>query len=192
LFHGIAKMISRPQAVELALTWKGTPYVTGGRVRGAGCDCATLISEYLIGIGAAAEVPLFTYAQDWFCHTADERYFDELSKYAKCIWEGRCVGTPPAQPGDLAIFRVAGSKVYNHGCIVTGWPRALHCFNRDSGVIESRPALHSLISHHDMAIFDPWALHADRPRADALRGGEAVAAELFRFAVGLERTERGS
>lgn len=151
--------VSRAEAVETARAWIGTPYVTGACVRGAGCDCATLIKGYLLAIGAAAEVPLFTYAQDWFCHTDEERYFKELSKYATCTWEGRCMGAPPARPGDIALFRAniatGRSPRYNHGCIVTEWPRALHCFNK-GGVVECRPALHPLTAGAEMAIFDPW------------------------------------
>lgn len=147
-------MKSRNEAVAAALAWKGTPYVTGARVRGGGCDCATLLSEYLIEIGAALEIPLFTYAQDWFRHTEEERYRDELNKYAACLWEGQCCGTPPSKPGDIALYRVVGSKVYNHGSIITGWPRSLHAF--DIGVCELRPALHPLTAYQAMAIFNPW------------------------------------
>ena len=147
-------MLTREKAVEAALGWVGTPYVTGGQVRGAGCDCATLIAAYLIEIGAAPGVPLFTYAQDWFCHTDRETYFLELARYARCTWEGKCVGTPPAQAGDICLFRVVGSKLYNHGCIVTGWPRAVHAY--DKGVFESRPGLHPLTAYQEMAVFSPW------------------------------------
>lgn len=146
-------MITREEAVTAALEWLGTPYVTGGRIKGAGCDCATLVAAYLVELGAA--VPdLFLYSQDWFCNTEEEKYFNELSKYATCTWEGHCLGTPPARPGDIALYRVAGSRVYNHGSIITGWPRAIHAF--DKGVAESRPALHPLTSHMAMAIFSPW------------------------------------
>jgi cell wall-associated NlpC family hydrolase len=146
-------MLTRAEAVVAARAWLDTPYIKGARIRGAGCDCATLLAEYLCEIGAGPREELF-YAQDWFWNTDVEVYRDELSKYATCTWEGRCLGTPPALPGDIAIYRVAGSKLYNHGSIITGWPRAIHAF--DVGVRESRPALHPLTSHMAMAIFNPW------------------------------------
>lgn len=156
------EMKTRSEAVEYALTWKGTPYVTGARVCQGGCDC-TWISEYLIYLGAAQEIPLFTYAQDWFCHSTEERYFDELSKYAVCKWKGRCVGTPPVLPGDIALFRcnltTGPSPRFNHGCIFIGWPRALHTFRTGEiggGVRECRPSLLPLTAGAEMAIFDPW------------------------------------
>lgn len=148
-------MISREQAVAVALAWKGTPYRKGARIQGIGCDCETLLEGYLVAIGASTSfdhLPLF--AQDWFCNTTEEHYRNELSKYATCTWEGRCMGSPPALPGDIAIYRVAGSHVYNHGGIVTGWPKAVHAF--DKGVSETRPALHPLTSHREMAVFSPW------------------------------------
>jgi cell wall-associated NlpC family hydrolase len=147
-------MLTRAEAVLTARAWLGTPYVKGARIRGAGCDCVTLLAEYLAEIGVGPREELFVYSQDWFCNTEIEMYRDGLSKYATCTWEGRCLGTPPALPGDIAIFRVAGSKVYNHGAILLDWPRAMHAF--DVGVRESRPALHPLTSHRAMAIFNPW------------------------------------
>jgi cell wall-associated NlpC family hydrolase len=148
-------MITRAEAVAAASLWKGTPYVKGARIPGAGVDCETLIEAHLIALGLATVFDLPVYSQDWFCNTAVEEYFDQLSKYATCTWEGRCLGTPPAEPGDIAIYRVVGSRVYNHGSIVTAWPRAIHAF--DKGVFETRPALHPLTSHREMAIFSPWA-----------------------------------
>jgi cell wall-associated NlpC family hydrolase len=147
-------MMTREEAVAYALIWKGTPYVTGGRVPGAGCDCATLLAEYLIAIGASTRDELGVYSQDWFCHATEERYRLTLEKHAALAWEGICMGTPPARPGDVAIYRVVGSKVYNHGSIITGWPKALHAFHER--VAEVRPALHPLTAHREMAIFDPW------------------------------------
>ena len=160
--------MTRADAVQYALCWDGTPYVTGGRVIHAGCDCATLLSEYIVGIGRTSEIPLFTYAQDWFCHTAEERYFNEVSKYAELVWEGRCIGTPAeARPGNLALFRanIASGPTprYSHGCIVTEWPRALHAFH-DRGVTEMRPALLPLTAHAEMAIFDPFTNDGDSPQ----------------------------
>lgn len=148
-------------AVAVAQSWKGTPYVFGARVKGAGCDCGSFVAQWFVECGLANEEDLSNlhtvgvFGHDWFCNTGQELYFDELARHARCIWQGQCAGTPPAKPGDVAIFRVAGSKIFNHGCIITGWPRALHAF--DKGVCESRPAIHPLTSHQDMALFDPWA-----------------------------------
>ena len=75
-------MLSRSEALIVAQSWIGTPYVKGARVRGAGCDCATLLAEYLIGIGAAEREELGVYSHDWFCHATEERYMFALMKHA--------------------------------------------------------------------------------------------------------------
>lgn len=154
-------MKTREEAVAYARTWKDTPYVRGGRIRGVGCDCGTLLAEYLVGIEACpvAEMDqliedLGFLSNDWFCHTAAEKYEAALLRYAALKWEGVCAGMPPAEPGDVAMYRVARSRLFNHGSIVLGWPRALHAFSQR--VAEVRPALHPLTSHMPMAIFDPW------------------------------------
>jgi len=97
-------------------------------------------------------------SNDWFCHAAEEKYENALLKYAALKWEGICAGTPPAQPGDIAMYRVVNSQLFNHGSIVLGWPHAVHAFAK--GVAKTRPSLHSLTSHQPMAIFDPWGLAA--------------------------------
>lgn len=149
-------LLSREDAVACARAWIDTPYVKGARVRGAGCDCATLIAEYMIEIGGASRVDLGTFSQDWFCNSEREVYFEELSRYARCVWEGVCMGTPAAaRPGNIAVYRVVRSRVYNHGSILLGWPEAVHAYQ--DGVARSRPGLHPLTSHTPMAIFDPWA-----------------------------------
>jgi len=158
-------MMDREQAAQRALTWEGTPYYRGGRIKGprGGVDCGTLLAGYLVDIGRCppAEMDalldeLGFLSNDWFCHAETEKYLDALAKYAAPRWLGICRGTPPAQPGDIALYRVNGSKRFNHGSIILGWPRALHAFSERVAV--ARPALLSLTSHAEMAIFDPWGI----------------------------------
>ena len=147
-------LVTRDQAVAYARTWIGTPYVRGARIRGAGCDCATLLAEYLIAIGASKREDLGVYSHDWFCNTTEERYMFALMKHAAKTLEAVACGTPAAKPGDLVLFRVARSRVFNHGAIVTVWPRAVHA---GSGkVAEADVTLNPMTSHMQMAIFDPW------------------------------------
>jgi cell wall-associated NlpC family hydrolase len=153
----------RAEAVLIAQQWLGTPYVRGGRILGAGCDCGTLLAQYLVGIGAcpAEEMDdliarLGFLSNDWFCHANSERYEAELLKYAPLRWQGMCRGIPPAQPGDIAMFRVVGSRLFNHGAIVLEWPYALHSVL--PRVARTRLTLHPMTAHMEMALFDPWAL----------------------------------
>jgi cell wall-associated NlpC family hydrolase len=149
------QLCSRPDAVARARAWLGTPYVLGGRVRGAGCDCATLLAEYLIEIGAAEREDLGVYSHDWFCHTKSERYLLGLVRHARQTAELVCRGTVDARPGTLALFRCVGSHVYNHAAIITAWPRGIHAVHPK--VAEFDLTSHRLTGHHEMALFDPWA-----------------------------------
>lgn len=153
-------MVSREEAVAIARSWIDTPRVFGGRIKGAGCDCGTFLEQWAFECAFVTvdQLPNLSskgvYADDWFCHTKEEIYYNEISKFARPVWTGRCFGMVPAKPGDVALFRVVGSPIYNHGCIVTAWPRAIHAHRE--GVRENRPTLYPLTAHQEMVIFDPW------------------------------------
>jgi cell wall-associated NlpC family hydrolase len=156
---GVPEMKTREESVRIARSWLRTPYVLGGRVKGAGCDCATLLAEYLIEIGAATYEELEQlgfYSHDWFHHATSERYLLHLVRYAARVAEGVCRGTVNAAPGSLVLFRVAGSRVFNHGGIITAWPLMVHATS--DGVREQSATDHWLTSHREMAIFDPWGI----------------------------------
>jgi len=148
-------LLTRAEAVAAALSWKGTPYVTRGRLKGAGCDCGTLLAEYLIEIGAVPEIELPYYRQDWFCHTSDQIYARHLMKYAAEIAGGICCGDAQSQPGNIVLFRAVGSERFNHGAIVVRWPRIVHAVY--SGVTESDATQHALTGFKAYALFDPWS-----------------------------------
>jgi cell wall-associated NlpC family hydrolase len=158
-------MLTRAAAVPVAEAWVGTPYVRGGRIQGVGCDCGTILAEYLVAIGACPREEMDQLLQDlgflsndWFCHAAAEKYEQALLRYAALKWEGPCIGIPPAEPGDIAMYRVVGSQLFNHGSIIVGWPYAVHAFQKRVAI--ARPAIHPLTSHQPMALFDPWGKQA--------------------------------
>ena len=155
-------MTTRAEAVEIAKSWLGTPYVLGGRIKGAGCDCATLLAEYLIEIGAAPREDLGVYSHDWFCHASSERYLLGLLRHATATVEGVCRGTYRTEPGNVALFRVANSQRYNHGAVLLDWPFGIHACTENVQVINL--AQHPMTSFQHMAIFEPkiWSAHADR------------------------------
>ena len=150
-------MKTRAEAVLIARTWLETPYILGGRLKGAGCDCGSLLAEYLIEIERATQAELQDlgfYTQDWFCHTKSEWYLRQLLQYGLLVAETKCRPAEKAQPGDLVLFRAVKSKLYNHGAIVTAWPWGIHAY--DGKVRESNLATHRLTGWRDMAIFDPF------------------------------------
>lgn len=154
-------MMTREQAVECARSFIGTPYHLRGRLKGVGVDCASLVCMYLCEIGVAAyseEWPI--YSHDWFHHTTEERYKFRLLKHAREIVQTVCRGTVDAQPGDVVLFRVAASRVFNHGAIVTRWPKGIHAL--EETVREVDLVQHAVMGHMPMAIFSPWGEHAGR------------------------------
>lgn len=148
------ELCDRAAAVARAQAWLGTPYAPGGRVRGAGCDCATFLAEYLIEIGAATHIEIGVFSQDWFCHAKEEKYLLGLVRHARMVAETFCRGTVDARPGTLALFRCVGSKRYNHGAVVTEWPYGIHAV--DPRVARVELTSHRLTGFHEMALFDPW------------------------------------
>lgn len=156
--------MTRAQAVQVARSFIGTPYVLGGRLKGTGVDCATLLGLYLIEIGAApADLwkGLDCYHSDWFLHDANERYLRGLMRFGFDAAQTLCRADSVAQPGDVALFRVVKSKVFNHGAIVTTWPFGIHA-GRD-GVKEVNLVSHRLTAFKPMEVFDPFAKMESEP-----------------------------
>jgi cell wall-associated NlpC family hydrolase len=150
-------MKTRQEAVNVARTWIGTPYVKRQRCKGGGVDCGQLLAGYLPEIEAVTEAEVKEYGpygSDWFHHTRDEIYLKELMKFGTLIAETICRGGQKIEPGNLVLFRSVGSRVFNHGAIITAWPFGIHA-NRE-GVCETDLIACSLTGHKQMDIFDPW------------------------------------
>jgi len=150
-------MYRRVEAVESARGWISTPYVLGGRQRGAGCDCCTLLAEYLIEIGASSREGLSKfgyYSADWFHHESEDRYLVGLRKFGTLVSETIARGGVKAESGDLVLFKIRQRRVYNHGAIVTRWPYGVHA--QADGVREVDLVSCPLTAFRQMAVFDPW------------------------------------
>jgi len=132
----------------------GTPYILGASLKGAGADCATLLAEYLQEIGAADDIETGLYSADWFCHGTSERYLRALMRHAKQVASTYCRMKARPQPGDIVLFKLTGSKLYNHGAIITEWPMGIHA--AASGVKEVDLTRNSLTAFRTMDVFDPF------------------------------------
>ena len=156
--------MDRSAAVLVARSFVGTPYVLGGRLKGAGVDCATLLGLYLVEIRVAPPdlwSGLKLYSHDWFLHDSNERYLRGLMRFGFLAAEALCRADAQAQPGDLALFRSVGSKVFNHGAVVTQWPRGIHA--ESNGVREVNLTQHRLTAYKPMEVFDPFAKMESEP-----------------------------
>lgn len=159
-------MKTATQAVDIARSYLGTPYVLGARRKGAGVDCATLLGEYLIEIERTTESALIeagfyrecgaghTYSHDWFLHTTRQEYLRGIMMFGKLVAETICRPGEKPEPGLIVLFRSINSQRFNHGAIVTSWPRGIHAC--DGQVRESNLAAHRLTGYRSMDVFDPF------------------------------------
>jgi cell wall-associated NlpC family hydrolase len=148
------RVSARERVVIAARSWLGTPYHLGGRVKGSGCDCATLLFEVYRECGLVPDQELERASHDWFQHTDEEPYLFAVMRHAHKVAETIASRAVEALPGCLVLTRAAGSRVYNHGGIVTVWPRVIHA--GPQGVEEVNATMHPLWAHHLIVIFDPW------------------------------------
>jgi NlpC/P60 family putative phage cell wall peptidase len=144
----------RREIVAEARTWIGTPYHYGGQVKGAGCDCATLLLCVWRTCGIIHDEELGVYAGDWYCNTTEEKYMRRVLRHAHKVAEAVSYTTLEAKPGNIVLTRAAGSRVFNHGGIVVNWPRVIHAI--DPSVEECDASTHRLWAYKTVAVFDPW------------------------------------
>jgi cell wall-associated NlpC family hydrolase len=118
----------RERVVRVAQGWLGTPYHPGGRVKGAGVDCLTLLAEVYHEAGIVPHVDVPYYPHDWHLHRGTERYLDGLLTYAKEIADG-------PRMGDIALWKFG--RCYSHGAIVVEWPLVIHAYVGRACVMEN-------------------------------------------------------
>lgn len=109
----------RMTVVAEAMSWAGTPYHHGQRVKGAGVDCALYLAEVYHRVGLIPEVRPGYYPGDWHMHRNDERYLREVLQYARKIDASK-----PPLPGDVAMYQFG--RCAAHGSIVIAWPIITH------------------------------------------------------------------
>lgn len=148
-------MMTREQAVEVAKSWIGTPYRLRGRVKQGGCDCATLILEYFIEIGAVDEAMLPVYKGDWFLHSSDNRYLKSMLQSSTKIAETICRPSIKAGKGDVLLSQhFKKLEVYTHAAIVIDFPRVVHAVTPK--VVAVSATQDRLLSFKKICVFSPW------------------------------------
>ena len=108
----------REQIVAEAQSWVGTPYRLGGRTKGIGADCATLILQILVNCGVFTNERLGMYSIDWWCHATSDKYLMNVLRHATKVLQTVCYKTLEIEPGNIVLCKVAHSKVYNPGSIL--------------------------------------------------------------------------
>ena len=122
----------RNLVVTEARSWIGTPYETNQMCKGAGVDCARLLVAVYRACGLVPEEEIGIFSGDWFNHATEDVYMHRIVRHAYKIVEAVAVRSLDpiwvnrALPGNILLARVNGSRIYNHGGIVTSWPWAVH------------------------------------------------------------------
>jgi cell wall-associated NlpC family hydrolase len=156
----------RDTVTREAMSWRGTPYILKGRVKGAGADCFTFPAEVMIACGLFTRNALPPYQHDWFLHQTEEQYLKLLFKHAAEVLTAVCWPTLKVEPGNIVVVRAVGSKVFNHSAIVLDWPRCIHCV-KDGGVQDFRIDRHPMWAVHEVKIFDPFLESLEQRLLDA-------------------------
>jgi len=128
-------------------TWIGTPYHPGARVKGAGCDCATLIAEVCIALGLIPNIDIPRESAAHFLETGNPVYLETVLQYCEEITEAEL------QPGDLVMYRRPKWPIFTHAAIVVSWPHAVLHAVQNHGVI---------MNHGTQGEFRKWERKAFR------------------------------
>lgn len=119
---------ARAAIVAEALTWEGTPYLSGALVKGVGVDCAMLPNAVYSAVGLAPRQDI-QYPPDWMMHRDEEKFLSFITPYARRIQPKQ------ALPGDLIIWRFG--RTFSHSAIILDLPEVLHAAIRGGAVIRA-------------------------------------------------------
>lgn len=145
---------NRLAAVIEARSWVDTPYVKGAMVKGAGVDCAKLLVAVFAAAGIVPMQEIEHFAADWWMHTDTEEYMLRVLRHGIKTVEGVAYASIKTEPGNIVLLKAAKSRVWNHGGIITQWPRLVHAINPKVAEIDA--TRHPMWSYQQVAIFDPW------------------------------------
>jgi hypothetical protein len=147
--------LERKAVVDEARSFVGTPFKHQAGVKGAGVDCAHLISEVYRVVGLMPAITYPVYGRDWFRHAAnEEKYIVEVAKlYFREIAESE------AGVGDWMAVKIG--RAYAHCAIITevqnGKPsKGINAWPTKEKVWEVDIQQDTVFSGHLKRYFSPW------------------------------------
>lgn len=123
----------REMLINEAKEWLRTPYHTGGRVKGAGCDCGTFLLGVIENVGFLPHIEVPFYPEDIACHCATPYYLMEIEKHCKLLDESE-----PKKAGDILVFWFDGAKVPHHAAFVYDDTYMIHSYTRQGVILSNR------------------------------------------------------
>lgn len=112
------------QAVELARTWIGTPYIHQASLKGAGVDCVGLIRGIYREMYGVEAPYLINYSADWGDSNGNEAMLDAARTYLEPV------ALEDIDAGHVVLLRWNRRRVAKHSMIMTGKTSAIHAYNR--------------------------------------------------------------
>lgn len=111
----------RAAIIAEALSWEGTPYLDGARIKRVGADCVQLPCA-VFGPGGVGIIPgikpAYSAQHMLHCDDGEEFYLAEIRRWA------REIDVSEVKPGDLVAWRFG--RVYSHSAIVIAPPMVIH------------------------------------------------------------------
>ena len=108
----------REMVIAEAKRWIGTPFHHEAKVLGAGVDCAQLLVAVYGDTGIIPEIVVPRYTFQEALHRSEERYIQEIEKYADEVEQGG--------PGDVVIWKL--TRRHSHAAIIIEWPKIIHAW----------------------------------------------------------------
>lgn len=120
----------RAAVVAEAMSWRGTGFHHGARLKGVGVDCAQLVIAVFSACGLVEAPAIEFYAPDWFLHEDRDRVLEALRPH--------CVPVDWVAPGNIALFRY-GRAVSHCAIVVEALPEPMvvHSFRGVGVTLES-------------------------------------------------------
>jgi NlpC/P60 family putative phage cell wall peptidase len=146
-----AEQQERNAVIASARTWLTTPFVHGAGVKGAGCDCAHLLTAVYADVH---KMPAgFTYPEyrpDWWRHTKNpEQFVIETAK--KYFTE---IAAAEALPGDFVVLYMEAA--WCHCAIMSGKDRAIEAWPKRATVAEINTKEEQFYRNHAKRFFTCW------------------------------------
>jgi len=115
----------RTNVLKEAESWLRTPWQHRQRVKGAGVDCAQFLIGVYSNVGLVQPFETEAYPPDWMMHRDEERFLMYIEKYMNKV--------EVPLPGDAVVWSYG--RCFSHGGIVTDWPRIIHSYRKERGVV---------------------------------------------------------
>jgi cell wall-associated NlpC family hydrolase len=111
----------RQKVVDIAKSYLKTPFHMGGRIKGVGVDCVTMLLNVFEEAELLPHIELPNFKIDFHLHRSTEFYLEGVMKYCHKI------ELLEVQPGDILLFKTG--RIVSHGALVVDFPKLIHVIN---------------------------------------------------------------